>query len=414
MLPYLHSKLQNFFSRNIFERLICYVFLSELLVKIVFEFALGEWFYLQAQHKQYILYSLILLDYALTLPRVLSLRVTFNYISVFLLVFLLMIAQGVFVGLMNHNQLFEIFNDSAPLLVLILNGLRMQSLSENSKPIDFHFLLKFCTAMGLSICVIGQLSVLAGLPSRASIGTLPGGIYFPLFFAALLTYEKLPFRYVFSLFVILGLTSMDMNRTTMAFVAALGGCYVLHSLRKKPAQGIVSILLITVTLGIGWFSLPEDSGTYRRIIGLTELDFSQTTGSVGERGNEARSIQRKLTNMGETAELFGMGHGGLYEVQFTHEYLQNYGHAHYSWAMFNLRYGKTGYIYLAILTLILLFHARRNWSMSEPAALLVCLLCLQSFLYLMTYVNFVFLLAGLQFLYLHNQRAPSQKGIPAC
>lgn len=402
-----HRFLKTFFARHLFERLVCYVFFTELVIKVVFELLQGQSFYFQSQNKQYLFYGFIIFDYLITVPRWMHLKVQFNYITLFLLLLIVMVMQGVFVGIVNHNHVFEIFNDTVPLLVLILNALRLQSFGEGTPPVDFHRLLKSCTWMGVSICLAGQLGLILGLPSQANVGAMTSGIYFPLFFAILYMGEKLSFHSLVAFGLIFGISAINMNRTTLAFIVLAVGYYVMLTLFRNPVKGMAMIVVVCCVGGIGWNLLPEDSGTYQRVMAISELNFSDTKGSVGERRSEMLSIARDLEQRGLTAQLLGRGHGGLYEVQATHQYIKNYGHAHYSWALFNLRYGMSGYIYLAMLALLLIYHTWRNWRMWTPISLTVALMCVQSFLYLGTYVNFVFLLAGLQFLYL--PRAPMEK-----
>lgn len=59
-----------------------------------------------------------------------------------------------------------------------------------------------------------------------------------------------------------------------------------------------------------------------------------------------QAVQEKLDTLGTEAQWLGLGFGGVYEVQFTHVMLKDYGHAHYSWVWFNLRFGRIGYLYL--------------------------------------------------------------------
>lgn len=409
----IHQFLKTFYSRHLFERLVCYVFVTELFVKVFFELVQGQWFYIQSQNKQYLFYALIVLDYLFTLPRVMHLKVRFNYMAVFLLIFTVMITQGVFVGIYNHNRPFEIFNDTIPLIVLVLNALRMQSYAEGTQPIDFMRLLRFCGVTGSLICIAGQLALLLGLPSQANVGAMTAGIYFPLFFAALMLGVRLTFRDFLMFGIIFVLSVINMNRTTLAFICLAMVYYIVRVALRDPTKGVILVVMTVFTLSLGWSLLPEDSGTYSRIMALTELDLSETSGSIGERRNEMLSIERDLANRGLTAEMLGRGHGGLYEVQFTHEYLKDYGHAHYSWALFNLRYGMSGYIYLSILALTLLYHAWRNWRMWNPMALTIAFMCVQSFMYMGTYVNFVLLLAGLQFLYLPREPFKAASGLAA-
>lgn len=399
MLSLLNSKFLVFFSRNLFDRLVIYIFLSELAVKVVFELLLGQWWYETVPYKQYIFYTLMLLDYVICLPRIARIEIKTNYMSMFLLLFLFVIVQGIFVGLMRHNHSFEIFNDSLPLVFLVLNALRMQSLSERPNQIDFSFLLKFSTILGLAICLTGYAAVSLGLPAISSLGGLPGGIYFPLIFSAIIAGARPSLPTLIAFTIILTLTISNMNRTTLIFILCITGYITYLNFRKSPVYGITLCLAVCFAFSMVWFTLPKESGIHTRIIGLTELNFSATKGSVGERGQEFRAINQKLDYEGEIFKWVGLGHGALYEVSLTHEFKKDYGHAHYSWAMFKLRYGYLGYIYLFLMAMVLMINAYKNWNRYVPSSLLISLICVQCLLYLGTYVNFVFLLSGLPFFY---------------
>lgn len=390
--------LTEFYSRNLFERIVIYVSVSELIVKIIFELLMGKWYFVLAREKQYLLFTLLLLDYIINYKKILNIKISVNYILIFIFIFFIAILQGIFVGIYNGNKIFEIFNDSVPLLLIVGNALRMQSYQENKRDIDFNFLLKFSSLVGMAICLTGGLGVLLHRPSSASVGGLTAGIYFPIFFAALFTNKKITIPYIMCFCIIFGLTLTDLNRTTMAFMGISSIIIIVIKFLHRPFRGLILITSALLCGLIGWGFLPKDSKTYIRIIRISEINTSDHKGSVGERQAEYDAIKTKLKDKGESTQLFGMGHGALYEVKVTHGYMKDYGHAHYSWALFNLRYGLTGYLYLLLLLFTLTLHAYKNIDLNNPAKMTVSLLCFQSILYLATYVNFVFLLSGLQFL----------------
>ena len=100
-----------------------------------------------------------------------------------------------------------------------------------------------------------------------------------------------------------------------------------------------------------------------------------------------------------------MGFGGLYEFQSTHAYIRNYGHAHYSWAWFKLRFGYIGYFYLAILASMLLYNVIRGLQSRSENGIFVAFLCLQGIIYLGTFVNALFLVSGIHFLKIDKQKS---------
>tara|TARA_R110001592_G_scaffold16881_3_gene71414 strand:+ start:25464 stop:26699 length:1236 start_codon:yes stop_codon:yes gene_type:complete len=398
-MPHVKAILSNFFERNLFERIIVYIFMSELLVKIIFELIIGQWSFIQSQNKQWIFYIFLALDYVLSVKKVTNIRVSVNPTSLLAFVFFIMVVHGLFIGLMLGNAPFVILNDTIPVLMIGLNILRMQSVAEY-KPPDLRFLLYFCSYITLGTAFFGYVAALIGQQSGPSIPA--EAIYLPLFFAALFTVKPFP-KWILGLVVVMiAVTSDDLNRTTMAFLAIVMFGYVLFDMVKNPAKGVITLVVLLSVLAVAVHVVPEDSKTYRRVIGLTEIDLSKKTGSIGERQEEWRAIVKKEYEKGKTVEMFGLGFGGVYEVARTHEFLKNYGHAHYSWAWFKLRFGDVGFVYLLIFAVTLLYNGF-IWSVrcmqGNVEGLFVVFLCLISLLYCVTYVNAVLLMMGIQFIY---------------
>jgi hypothetical protein len=143
--------------------------------------------------------------------------------------------------------------------------------------------------------------------------------------------------------------------------------------------------------------LPPDSPLMRRIEGTMEYDPEQTQGSIGERQAEFLAINDKLRRMGTAAEWFGGGHGAVYDVQLTLREVTDTGHAHFSWALFKLRYGYVGYGYLLILGAMTLRSIVRNYRSPYCADRVISVLAMFSFVFLFTYVLGAFFIAGAQF-----------------
>lgn len=404
MIAFNKNFISGFFERNLFERLIVYIFLSELAVKVIFELALGQWSFKQSQNTQWIFYGFLALDYLISVRKVMNIRFTLNPMSATAFLFIVMIAHGTLVGVLNHNPPFVIFNDLIPPLMIALNILRMQSGSENTRPIDVRFLLSFCSIVALSTTLIGFLCLQLGLPSDPSVGR--GQIYYPLVLSALFILRPFPKWIAISLPLIFLLTATGLNRTTLAFLAIVIGGYSILQIVRNPAKGVVLVVIVCIVTSLGVALMPKDSGTYRRISGLSNIDLSERTGSIGERQAEWDAIQAKLSDMGKTAEWTGMGFGGLYNVRFTHQYNTNYGHAHYIWAWFNMRFGKIGYIYMALMMSALIYNTARGLLMGGELGLFVSFLNLIGLIYCLTHVNSLFLLSGLNFLHLTRSGQP--------
>lgn len=390
----LFRSLAAFYERNLFERIIIYIFFSSFIVKVYFEFMLGEWSFLQSQNKQWIFYGLLALDYLVSVRKVIAIRVTLNMMSMFAFVLFIMIAHGLFVGFLYNNFPFVILNDLVPPLMIAFNILRFQSQAEY-KPIDFIYLLKVCTLLSIGTTVIGLAAQFLGKPSAPSVGNIT--IYLSLILAAFFYLRPFPKWIGLSAFVMIILLVTELNRTTLAFLILSIGFYLLGTVIKRPATGIVALFVALVCLTFVWVTIPEESGTYRRIVGLYDLDLSARTGSVGERQAEMEAVQAKLDSLGPGAQLLGLGFGGLYEVQFTHQYLTDYGHAHYSWVWFNLRFGMLGYLYLVLMVGVLIFNAYTNLIIKTPVSVFISLLCISSLIFCVTYVNSIFLMSGITF-----------------
>lgn len=392
----LKNAVRDFYDRNLFERIIIYVLMSELLAQIIFEIGLGQWTFVQGQNRQWVFYLLLACDYLISIKKVSNIRFSVNVTSCMAFVFFIMVAHGVFVGVMMRNNLFTIINDAIPLLMIGMNILRFQSEAEY-KPIDMRFLLYACASIVLLCGFLGF--TFKTIMHRSSPYVAGAEIYFPLFFATLFTFRKFPKWVIFMTVAMIAITIDDINRTTMAFFAIILMAYLLLNTIKYPVRGIVALIILTLGIAVAANLVSEESKTYRRIVALTEVDLSDSQGSIGERQEEWRAINRKYDRLGSTVEFFGLGFGGVYEVARTHFYLKNYGHAHYSWAWFKLRFGQMGYLYLFIFVMALAYNGY-FWGMrKDPIGIFVLLLCLVSLLYCFTYVNAAFLMMGIQFAY---------------
>ncbi len=414
MILYLFKQLDNLFRRSFFERVIIYCFLSELIVKVFFELILGQWWFALSPVKQIVLYAIFAIDYLVNYRKLLAMRFWSNAVFYFMLIVFVMVAQGTFVGIYNGNVPFEIFNDSFPLLLMALNSLRFQSPAEAKYEIDFAFLIRFCSITSVVICVLGYVAKsILGLPSTSAIAGVIVGIYVALMIAAVLTQYRIRAIYWLCFFVMLGFSADDFNRTMLAFFFISGIVIFCKLCVYKPFGALTFIASVSVLSMVFWFSLPENSKTKGRITDLTQVSAESRTGSVGERLSEWVAIQEKVARDGTTARWVGLGHGALYDVRYTVRIIKDYGFAHFAWALFYLRYGLSGYVYLFFLTAILLWQAYRYWSFSNPLAMTISLLSLLSLLYLTTYVNFVILCMGLQFLVFSKSRPITNSPSPS-
>ena len=387
--------IHSFFERNLFERIIIYLFITGFITKLVFEAILGQYYFEQSQNEQWIFFGLLGLDYLISFKKVINIRVTVNPMSIFAFLLFIMIGHGTFVGIMNHNAPFVILNDIVPPLMIALNILRMQSLTEIKKPIDYQFIFRSVVILAALTCGVGLIAEKTSLANNV--------IYYPLILSALIMLRPFPKWAFVVILASIALTFDDINRTTLVLLTIVICSYIAWMAVHNPVRAVLSGLLTIIIVTSIWFSLPTDSQTYKRLSRLTEISLSERTGSVGERQAEQEAVNIKLKKGGQTMQWLGAGFGGLYEVQFTHKYVTDYGHAHYSWVWFNLRFGHSDYIYLIILVSALFFCLGRNLKQKNEVSFFTALLCVAGLVYMITYVNSLFLLSGLHFLYTHNR-----------
>jgi hypothetical protein len=402
MLFFIHNIYRQLFSKNFFERLVIYILLSLFFSKFYSEVILGQSVYYNPRIAQWVFYIVLAIDYIVNMKKIITMKIQFNAMSGFAFSLFFMIFHGLIVGIYNKNPWFLVFNDTIPFLMIAINILRMQSTTENDVPIDFGFLFRFCGLITICSSLLSFVLQKAGIIHYATLKVET--IYLCLFFATLFTDYKLRLWDIFYFLVVMSLGVTQMNRTTLAFIAIIAFIICLRKIMSNPLRGGMIIVMSIVVIMVAFYSLPEDSPTYRRIIGIQNIDFSKRTGSVGERQQEQDSVNLELRQKGRTDELVGMGMGGSYTMKTTFTTIKDYGHAHFSWVWFKMRFGEIGYVYLGFFTLALLINAITLLNTRDPLNITISLLCFYSLLYMGTYVNAVFLLSGLQFLYVRNRR----------
>jgi hypothetical protein len=403
MLFFIRNTYCQFFAKNIFERLIVYITLSSVVSVFYSEAILKQAVYYNPRTSQWIFYLLLAVDYLVSIKKVVTTKISFNAMTAFAVSLFFMIVHGLIVGLYNENPWFLIFNDIIPFLMIALNILRMQSLSENATPIDFGFLLRFCGFVSVCSTLSGLIIQTAGLLRTATFKI--DIIYLCLFFAALVTtYKKLRWVDIAYFVIVFSFAVKGLNRTTLAFMGLIATVIFIKNFLKNPIKGSMIMVISIVAIAIGFSFLPKDSPIYKRIVASQNIDLNKRTGSIGERQQEKDSVNLELHKKGRTDELVGMGMGGTYTMKTTFTTIKNYGHAHFSWVWFKMRFGEIGYVYLAILSLALIASAVHNSLLGGHLGAFLGLLCGFSVLYLFTFVNALFLLSGLQFLYIRQDQ----------
>lgn len=381
----------SFYSSNLFERLVVYLLFSKLIASFYAEILLGQSLYSYPRASQWIFFFLLATDYIVTYKKVLLLNFSINLQSLFSLLLLVMIAHGIFVGFVNKNHIFEIFNDTVPLLMIAINILRMQSFGEPNN-INLKRLLT----------ISSWISLLQILTSVGSGWPLPFSfIYFSIFITAILTSERVSKYQVLIFLVYCVLALPDWNRTTLISVLIIIFSILIKSILSKPLKALFIAGVTIIVIGLLQTTIPDDSRLRARL--NSNIDFSSRTGSVGERQAEWEAIKTTLKQKGIFYEWCGLGMGGTYTVKFTHKYNEDYGHAHYSWAWFTLRFGNLGLIYMTFLFYLLIYIAK-DIMMADGLKILMALLAIFSIFYMFTYVNGVWLTSGLIFYFKRSEQ----------
>ena len=80
----------------------------------------------------------------------------------------------------------------------------------------------------------------------------------------------------------------------------------------------------------------------------------------------------------------------------------NYSNAHFGWALFYLRYGYIGFIYLLMFALLMAANIYRNVRSKNNFNRMVLILCIAGIIYIFTYMAFDIILSGIQFMHMRS------------
>jgi hypothetical protein len=381
----------------LFERLLYYILIPDLFARIVLEAMLGEWYFGITQAKQWIFYALIAVEFAIQSRTFVQGRFRKDENLVVAGLMLVMLLHGVAVGLAWQNSPSRIITDSIAPFVLAANILLLDR-RKAFEGLDFQRLVRINSAYALIMVAAGIAAVSVGRPSIVSLGGAAAtAVSFTVLLVSFMVKRNFSPADLAMAGAILVPIAPNLNRTTLAVVAV---CLISIFMSKIIVDGkrlyftLVAVFLLSAAIPL---VLPPDSPLMRRIEGTMEYDPEQTQGSIGERQAEYLAINQKLRRMGTAAEWFGGGHGAVYDVQLTMREVTDTGHAHFSWALFKLRYGYVGYVYLAIIAAMTLWSVVRNYGSVQPADRIMSILAMFSIAFLLTYVFGFFFLAGTQF-----------------
>ena len=380
------------------ERLVIYLLLAQVISRVVMEFGMGMWWFKTVQLKLWITYGLLFLDHAFWFGKGRFHRLRLDwYVLVAIGLFTLIALHGALIGLAWGQGVWPVFEDTAPVLAILLTIVRVQQ----EDGIDFHAAFKrmfWVTILATWVCVIfGYAGVARGLPTKIPPQGAVIGIYLSLYLAYLARAPR-SWRLAFHSASMAGalLVSLDdINRTTMAFMAVGAGLALLLRLRIDKIGTIFLVLALGAMPVIGSRLVPEDSKTYSRLVAVFDETARSRSISIQARTMEDRDIKLALEKEGAFAELFGLGHGASYEYRSMNKYEAAHAHAHYAFAYFNLRYGFMGKFYVVLIGALLLANIGLGLVRGSAIASFCVFVSILSFLYLFTYVNFFIYLAGL-------------------
>lgn len=382
----------------LFERLIYYALLPDLFSRVILEAGLGIYWYTLIQPKLWVFYILVAIELLFQVRTLLKGKFRRGLSLLAAMLFAIMMTHGLLVALAWHNSPGKIATDTIPVFVSLVNIILLSNAKafENFKFERLAFVVKIYSIL---MVVVGYLAVSAGRPSIVNLGGAAGGpIAIGIMLVSLAVKKELDLRSVLLVMVIVAPTVPNMTRTGLVSFLVIFALYVLPKIFQSGKAlyiSTVSIALISVSIPL---VLPEDSPLMRRIDGTFAFDPSKKTGSLGERQLEQEAIDKTLRDRGSVAEWFGLGAGGTYIVIYDDGTIpENYSHAHFSWALFKLRYGYVGYFYLACFVVLLFSNIIICSANRTPENMIICNLCLWGVFFLFTYAMFHFLIAGLQF-----------------
>jgi hypothetical protein len=386
------------------ERLIYYMLVTDILSRLVFEVFLGYNMSELIQQRLWIFFGLIAIEYIFQIRRVLHSRFYIDrnmYAACFVIILVL---HGLFLGIGWHNNTAKVATDTIPLIVGAINILLACEV-DAYKNFNFNRVEALNITFALIMVTLGIIAILVG---RAPNGGLGSAVSTTVSIAIIGVsfWRRKVFRIMFLIInlAILFVSTPFFNRTTLAFIIIAALIVFFKNIIKSPLKLYLSISLIVGGIVCGPLIIPPDSPLGRRIHELgdsEELEQQKKTGtgSIGDRFEEWSIIQKKVSQGGPIAEIFGFGHGATYYIMMDGYYNPTYSNAHYGWALFYLRYGYCGFLYLAIYAALIIANIARNKNSTDNFDRFVILICIGAISYIFSYMAFDILIFGLQFMH---------------
>lgn len=393
------------------ERLIYYLLAPDLFSRVVLEAGLGMYWYTNVQPKLWVFYGFMAIEYAFFFLRLGRVRIARNASLMSIYLAFILVIHGAAMGVFWGNSTSKVLTDTIVIFVFAFNMVILNT-EDAFVGFDFQRVHFFMKIYAMTMVVVGAIAVSIGKPSIVNLGGAGGGpLCLTILILGLAQRRRVTLGSLgFVLFIVL-MIAPNLTRTIMAVFALMVAFYVGPKIIRSATVLYVVTAFLVATPFILPMIVPEDSPIMRRIEGLTEDRGADDGGSLGERAEEFRAVNEKLHELGPQAEWFGYGAGGVYQPVMTNGVIpEGYSHAHYGWALFKLRYGYTGYFYLAAFGVLLASNCLWLIRRKDPTGKMVFLLGIWGLFFIFTYFSFNFLIAGLQFCRPVYFKKPARRG----
>lgn len=380
--------------------------LPELCARIVFEAWLGYRPDKLIEQKLLIFYFIIAIDYVFQVRRMLYRRFYIDK-SLYVAGFIIILAtHGLLIGVGWQNNPAKIATDTIPLFVAGVNIILACQL-EAYKNFNFARVERINITFSIVMIIVGIISVHIGHSKIVSLGgALSTTVSISIIVTSIWTRNRFSAIFVVTNLVIFIVIAPSFNRTTGAMLLVISTMLFFSTIIVSPVRLYFLLVLIEGAVVLTPLVVPPGSPLARRIEGLNssnvERQNQEGTGSIGERIAEWSAIKKKISQNGRFAEIFGLGHGAVYLAFPQGQASPNYSNAHFGWALFYLRYGYCGFIYLLMFAILMAENIYRNVRSKNNFNRMVLILCVAGIIYIFTYMAFNIILSGLQFMHMRS------------
>jgi hypothetical protein len=359
------------------------------------------------EQKLWIFYIIIAIEYVFQIRQILFSRFHVDK-SMYVAGFIIILAiHGLLIGVGWQNKPAKIATDTIPLFVAGVNII-LACQVEAYKDFNFARVEGVNIAFSIVMIVVGIISVHIGHSKIVSLGgALSTAVSVAIIATSIWRRNRFSIIFVVTNLAIFIIIAQSFNRTIGATLVFIFTMLFFSTIVVYPFRLYILLLLIGGAVVLTPIVVPPGSPLARRIEGLNYSNIEQQnqegTGSIGERIAEWSAIKKKISQKGRFAEVFGLGHGAVYDVVFPQgPASQNYSNAHFGWALFYLRYGYCGFIYLLMFAFLMAANIYRNVRSKNNFNRVVLILCVAGIIYIFTYMAFNIILSGIQFMHMRS------------